>query len=92
MGYDTHLLQKSGQGSLSMRLHGTERDETIKTIVKNVNEWVNEVNKKYTSELKERARNEQHQEEMRRTSEIKRLEREIEINGNINALLNELKK
>ena len=90
MSYDKNLLQRVGKNGLSMRLLGRETADTIKNIVKYLREWVSAVNARYSSQLKRNAEREQRQKEEARLAEIKRLEKEIQMNNDINAYLAEL--
>lgn len=74
MGYGHEKLELIGSTKIGMPLRGSESEETLKTIVSNVQGWVSEVNLQYNQELKRRARIEQQRKEDARKAEIKRLE------------------
>lgn len=90
MNYDKNLLQRVGRNGLSMRLLGRETTDTIKTIVLYLKQWVSAVNTMYSSQLKRNAEYKQRQKEEIRLAEIKRLEKEVQMNKDINAYLAEL--
>lgn len=90
MGYDCNRLQKLDKNTLLMPLHEEESTNTIKAIVKNVKSWIDTVSRKYSQEAKRQAIAEQRRKEEARKAEIKRIEKEAEVNSTINAALKEL--
>lgn len=90
MGYDCNRLQKLDKNTLFMPLHEEESTNTIKAIVKNVKSWIDTVSRKYSQEAKRQAIAEQRRKEEARKAEIKRIEKEAEVNSTINAALKEL--
>ena len=65
-------------------------NKPIKAIVKNVKSWIDTVSRKYSQEAKRQAIAEQRRKEEARKAEIKRIEKEAEVNSTINAALKEL--
>ena len=90
LGYDTHSLKKISKNQFSMPIRGNESAESIKQIVGNVKNWVTTVSREYSAEAKRRAIAEQRRKEEARLAEIKRLEKESEINTTLNAVLKDL--
>ena len=89
-GYDCNRLQKLDKNTLFMPLHEEESTNTIKAIVKNAKSWIDTVSRKYSQEAKRQAIAEQRRKEEARKAEIKRIEKEAEVNSTINAALKEL--
>lgn len=90
MSYDSDKLKKVNKNTISMPVRGNESKETITKIVKYVKDWVATVSRKYTLEAKRQAVAEQRRKEEARLSEIKRLEKENEMNITLNAVLKDL--
>ena len=90
LGYDTHSLKKVSKNQFSMPIRGNESAESIKQIVGNVKNWVTTVSREYSAEAKRRAIAEQRRKEEARLAEIKRLEKENEMNATLNAVLKDL--
>lgn len=90
MGYDCNRLQKFDKNTLFMPLCAEESTSTIKTIVNYVKSWVDTVSRKYSQEAKRQAIAEQRRKEEARKAEIKRIEKEAEVNSTINTALKEL--
>lgn len=90
MGYHCNRLQKFDKNTLFMPLYAEESTSTIKTIVNYVKSWVDTVSRKYSQEAKRQAIAEQRRKEEARKAEIKRIEKEAEVNSTINAALKEL--
>ena len=90
MGYDSDKLKKINNNTISMPVRGSESKETITKLVGNVKEWVATVSRKYTQEAKRQAIAEQRRKDDARLSEIKRLEKENEMNVTLNAILKDL--
>ena len=90
LGYDTHSLKKVSKNQFSMPIRGTESPESVKQIVGNVKDWVITVSREYSAEAKRRAIAEQRRKEEARLAEIKKLEKENEMNATLNAVLKDL--
>ena len=87
MGYDCCELIKIDENTLTISLHGEESKDVIEKIIGNVMDWVNTVNNKYSQEIKKQAVAEQMRKEQRRLQEIRRIEKESEINLRISEVL-----
>ncbi len=74
MGYEHAKLELIGSTKIGMPLRGSESEETLKTIISNVQGWVTEVNRQYNQAIKIRVMQEQRRKEDARKAEIKRLE------------------
>ena len=90
MSYDSDKLKKINKNTISMPVRGNESKETITKIVEYVKDWVATVSRKYTLEAKRQAVAEQRRKEDARLEEIKRLEKENELNVTLNAVLKDL--
>ena len=90
MGYDTYYLKKVNKNQFSMPVRGNEKPETIKRVVGYIKDWVITVSREYSQEAKRRALAEQRRKEEARIAEIKRLEKENEMNATLNAVLKDL--
>lgn len=64
-----------------MSIRGNENENTLKTIVENVEDWVNTTNVAYSKMIKQRAREEQENKERMRRAEIEKLDRVNSINS-----------
>lgn len=90
MSYDSDKLKKINKNTISMPVRGNESKETITKIVEYIKDWVATVSRKYTLEAKRQAVAEQRRKEDARLEEIKRLEKENELNVTLNAVLKDL--
>lgn len=81
MGYEPEKLERDGKYGISMRLRGHENDNSIRTIVVDVNDWIMKANARYTEHIKRAAQLEQRQKEEARKAEIAKLERENSISA-----------
>lgn len=90
ISYDNNRLKRINKNTISMPLYGHESKETIVKIVENAKDWFVAVSRKYTQETKQQAIVEQRKKEEARLAEIKRLEKESEINTTLNAVLKDL--
>ena len=90
MSYDSDKLKKINKNTISMPVRGNESKETITKIVEYVKDWVATVSREYTLEAKRQAVAEQRRKEDARLEEIKRLEKENELNVTLNAVLKDL--
>lgn len=85
MGYETYRLSKIGSNKLGIPIQADD-ERTIKLVVGYIKKWVEEVNRLYTRELKNRAFNMQQEEERTRLAEINRLDKESRISKIISDL------
>lgn len=74
IGYEHERLEQIGSTRLGMPLRGSESEDTLRSIVQNMQQWITEVNVQYNHALKIRAKEEQQRKENERKAEIKRLE------------------
>lgn len=73
-----------------MPIRGSESQETIKSLVSNVKDWVKTVSKEYSDAAKRQAISEQKRLEEARLAEISRIEKEDALSQNLNSLLKDL--
>lgn len=90
LGYDTNNLRKISKNSISLPIRGSESQETIKSLVANVKDWVKTVSKEYSDAAKRQAISEQKRLEEARLAEIARIEKEDALTQNLNSLLKDL--
>lgn len=90
MGYEHSRLKKIDKNTIAMPIRGDERDDTIKTLVENVKNWVATVSSEYSRAAKMQAVAEQKRKEEARLAEINRIEKENKMNSTLNSLLKDL--
>lgn len=90
LGYDNNNLQKASRNSLRMQIRGSETENTIKSIVGNVKDWVKTINREYSSDVKRQIESEYRRKEAERISKIQELEKETEKSSKINSILSDL--
>lgn len=87
LGYETTDLRAKNDSTLLMPLRVGASDDSIKSILKFIKEWVKATNFKYSQMLKRRAEEEQQNKENSRKAQIEKLEKENHINSTINSIL-----
>ena len=75
MGYGPEKLMRISENELAMPLYGTENEDTIKTIIKDVGDWVKITNNAYNRREKRNAREAQERKERERKAAIKLAEK-----------------
>ena len=73
-----------------MHIRESETENTIKSIVNNVKDWANTINREYSSNIKRKTENEYRRKEAERIAKIQELEKETEINSKISSILSDL--
>ena len=87
MGYEPTDLRAEDYNKLLIPLRYSASDNSIKTIMKYVKEWVKTTNAKYSETIKRKAYEEQRSKENNRKVQIEKLEKENQINSTINSIL-----
>lgn len=87
MGYEPTDLRAEDYNKLLIPLRYSASDNSIKTIMKYVKEWVKTTNAKYSETIKRKAYEEQRSKENNRKAQIEKLEKENQINSTINSIL-----
>lgn len=90
MGYDHSKLRKIDKNTICMPIRGDESKETITQLVGYVKSWVSTVSREYSQAAKQQAIVEQRRKEEARTAEMKRIDKETEMNSTINSILKDL--
>lgn len=86
IGRGPEQLQRDGKSAISMPLRGTDSPETIKRIVSDVQDWIPKANANYSAYVKQKMQQEQREKEVKRKTEIERLERENSISALLSTL------
>lgn len=79
MGYEPDKLRMIGTRELDMRLRPNINENTLKSIIKNVEEWVRTVNEIYNREQKQLAYANQQRKEQERIEKLEKIEKENAI-------------
>lgn len=79
MGYEPDKLRMIGTRELDMRLRSNINENTLKSIIKNVEEWVRTVNEIYNREQKQLAYANQQRKEQERIEKLEKIEKENAI-------------
>lgn len=87
MGYEHEKLKKTAKNELAMPLRKTERENDLKTIIGNIEDWVRTANRTYSQTKKRNALAEQQRKEAARKAEIERIEKEDAFASMISNLL-----
>ena len=90
LGYQPNNLRKESRNEISMPIRGSENKDFIRSLVGNIKDWVATASHQYSEEAKRKAIAEQRRKEDARMAEIKRIEKESEINSSINSILKDI--
>lgn len=80
-GYEPDNIEVYENNAIGIPVRGNESEETIRSIVTNVLEWVQTANRKYNAKIKNDAKEIQRRKEEQRKKEIAQIERDNKISS-----------
>jgi hypothetical protein len=90
MGYEKDRLKRIDSKTIAMPTRGNPRDDTLKSVVNNVKEWVVIASREYLQQEKRKAIAEQKRKEAERAAQIQKIETEDEMNLKLNSILKDI--